>query len=85
MAGATISQDGITPNNEKTEAIKILKAPTETKTLKSFLGEKQYKNFIPNLSEKTDNETITEEKIVRSRRKNMDFINLKNNLPQNHV
>ena len=54
--GHTISQDGIRPNKEKTDAISKLEPPTSTKTLKSFLGAIQYfAKFIPNLSEKTDN------------------------------
>ena len=54
--GHTISQDGIRPNKEKTDAINKLEPPTNTKTLKSFLGAIQYfAKFIPNLSEKTDN------------------------------
>ena len=36
--GHTIAQDGIRPNKEKTEAINKLNPPTNTKTLKSFLG-----------------------------------------------
>ena len=52
----TISQDGIRPNKEKTDAINKLNPPTNTKTLKSFLGGIQYfVKFVPNLSEKTDN------------------------------
>ena len=54
--GHTIAQDGIRPNKEKTEAINKLNPPTNTKTLKSYLGAIQYfAKFIPNLSEKTDN------------------------------
>ena len=54
--GHTIAQDGIRPNKEKTEAINKLNPPTNTKTLKSFLGAIQYfAKFIRNLSEKTDN------------------------------
>ena len=54
--GHTISQDGIRPNKEKTDAVNKLEPPTNTKTLKSFLGAIQYfPKFIPNLSEKTDN------------------------------
>ena len=54
--GHTISQDGIRPNKEKTDAINKLNPPTNTKTLKSFIGAMQYfAKFIPNLSEKTDN------------------------------
>ena len=53
--GHTISQDGIRPIKEKTDAINKLESPTNTKTLKSFLGALQYfAKFIPNLSEKTD-------------------------------
>ena len=39
--GHTISQDGIRPNKENTKAINNLKAPTDTKTLKSLLGANQ--------------------------------------------
>ena len=54
--GHTISQDGIGPNKEKTDAINKIKHPTNPKTFKSFLGAIQYfAKFIPNLSEKTDN------------------------------
>ena len=54
--GHTISQDGIRPNEEKTEASNNLKAPKNKKTLKSFLGElKYFAKFISKLSEKTDN------------------------------
>ena len=49
--GHTISQDGIRPNKEKTDAINKLNPPTNTKTLKSFLGAIQYfAKFIPILS-----------------------------------
>ena len=41
---------------QKTDAIDKLNPPTDTKTLKSFLGAIQYfAKFIPNFSEKTDN------------------------------
>ena len=54
--GHTISQDGIRPNKEKTDAINKLEPPTNAKALKSFLGAIQYfAKFIPTLSEKTDN------------------------------
>ena len=54
--GHTFSQDGIRPINEKTDTISKLNPPTNTKTVKSFLGAIQYfAKFIPNLSEKTDN------------------------------
>ena len=54
--GHAISQDGIRPNKEKTDVISKLEPPTNTKTLKSFLGAIQnFAKFIPNLSEKTDN------------------------------
>ena len=52
----TLSQDGIRPNKEKTEAIIKMEHPTNTKTLKSFLGAIQYFAIsIPNLSEKNNN------------------------------
>ena len=47
--GHTISQDGVRPNKEKTKAINKLNPPTNTKTLKSFLGAMQY--FAKILSE----------------------------------
>ena len=55
--GHTISQDGIRPNKDKTDAInKLNPPPTNTKTFKSFLGAIQnFAKFIPTLSEKTDN------------------------------
>ena len=40
--GHTISQDGIRPNKEKTDEISKVEPPTNTKTLKSFLGAIQY-------------------------------------------
>ena len=44
-----------TKKKEKTDAINKLKHPSNTKTIKSFLGAIQYfAKFIPNLSEKTD-------------------------------
>ena len=48
----TIAQDGIRPNKEKTEALNKLNPPTNTKTLKSFLGAFQFfckihTEFIP--------------------------------------
>ena len=49
--GHTISQEGIRPKKEKTDAINKLEHPTNTKTLKSFLGAIQYfVKFIPNFS-----------------------------------
>ena len=49
--GHTIAQDEIRPKKKSK-----LNPPTNTKTLKSFLGAIQYfAKFIPNLSEKTDN------------------------------
>ena len=54
--GHTISQDGIRPNKEKTDAINKLKPPTNTKTLKSFLGAIQnFAKIVFNLSEKINN------------------------------
>ena len=55
--GHTISQDGIRPNKEKTDAINKLSSPTNTKTLKSFLGAIQsFAKFIPIL-------TVTQQKL----------------------
>ena len=46
----------ILDQTKKTDAINKLKPPTNTKTLKSILGAIQYfAEFIPNISEKTDN------------------------------
>ena len=54
--GHTKLQDGIRPNRETTDAISELEPPTNTKTLKSFLGAIQYfARFISNVSEETDN------------------------------
>ena len=44
--GHTIAQDGIRSNKEKTEAINKPNPPTNTKTLKSFLGQS---NILQNL------------------------------------
>ena len=53
--GHTISQDGIRPNKEITDAINKLSPAKNSKTLKSFLGAIQYfAKIIQNLSEKTD-------------------------------
>ena len=61
--GHTISQDGIRPNKEKTDAINKLDRTTNTKTLKSFLGAMQYfAKFIPNLSEKNRQYAVAIEK-----------------------
>ena len=49
----TNSQDGIRLNKIKTDAMNQLEQPTNTKTLKSFLGAIQYfAKFKPNLSKK---------------------------------
>ena len=55
--GHTFSQDGISPNKENTDAMNKLVHPTNTKTLKSFLGAIQYfaKFVIKLLRKKTDN------------------------------
>ena len=51
--GQTVSQDGIRHNKEKTDAINKLEHPTNTKTLKSFLGTIRYfAKFVLNLSGK---------------------------------
>ena len=53
--GHEINENGIKPNEEKVEAILKLKAPENTKDLKSFLGAIQYKaKILPKLSEQTD-------------------------------
>ena len=82
--GHTISQDGIRPNKEKTDAINNLDPPTNTKTLKSFLGAIQYfAKFIPNLSEKTDNMRQLLKKGTKwewTEERNTDFKNLKKEL-----
>ena len=82
--GHTISQDGIRPNKEKTDAINKVNPPTNTRTLKSFLGAIQYfAKFIPNLSEKTDNMRQLLKKGVKwewTEERNADFNNLKKEL-----
>ena len=82
--GHTISQDGIRPNKEKTDAINKLEPPTNTKTLKSFLGAIQYfAKFIPNLSEKTDNMRQLLKKGTKwewTTERNSDFNKIKNEL-----
>ena len=53
--GHEINENGIKPNEEKVEAILKLKAPENTKDIKSFLGAIQYMaKFLPKLSERTD-------------------------------
>ena len=53
--GYLINQEGVKPIKDKTEAITKLKAPTNTKELKSFLGSIQHlSKFLNNLSKKTD-------------------------------
>ena len=82
--GHTISQDGIRPNKEKSDAINKLNPPTNTKTLKSFLGAIQYfAKFIPNLSKKTDNMRQLLKKGIKwewTEERNTDFNNLKEEL-----
>ena len=52
--GHEIDENGIKPNEEKVEAILRLKAPENTKELKSFLGAIQYMaKFLPKFSERT--------------------------------
>ena len=52
--GFRITKSGIVPLREKTEAIRKLKAPKNTKEVRSFLGSVQYLlKHIPKLSEKT--------------------------------
>ena len=53
--GYLINQKWVTPIKDKTEAITKLKALTNTKKLKSFLGSiQQLSKFLNNLSKKTD-------------------------------
>ena len=53
--GYLINQSGVKPIQDKTDAITKLKAPTNTKELKSFLGSIQHlSKFLNNLSKKTD-------------------------------
>ena len=53
--GYEINQNGVKPIKDKTEAITKLKATTNTKELKSFLGSIQHlSKFLNNLSKKTD-------------------------------
>ena len=82
--GHTISQDGIRPNKEKTDAIGILEPPTNTKTLKSFLGAIQFfARFIPNLTEKTDNMRQLSKKGTKwewTSDRNLDYIKIKQEL-----
>ena len=69
---------------KKTVAINKLNPPTNTKTLKSFLGAIQYfAKFIPNLSEKTDKMRQLLKKGVKgewTEERNTDFNNLKKEL-----
>ena len=53
--GHEINENGIKSNEEKNEAILKLKAPGNTKDLKSFLDAIQYMaKFLPKLSERTN-------------------------------
>ena len=53
--GYLIHQNGVKPIQDKTDAITKLKAPTNTKELKSFLGSIQHlSKILNNLSKKTD-------------------------------
>ena len=80
----TISQDGIRPNKEKTDAINKLNPPTNTKTLKSILGAILYfAKFIQNLSKKPDNLPQILKKGTKwewTEERNTDFENLKKEL-----
>ena len=60
----TISQDGIRPNKEKTDAIIKLEPPTNSETLKSFLGAIQFfcKIDTEPVRENRQHETITQER-----------------------
>ena len=61
--GYEINQNGVKPIKDKTEAITKLKAPTNTKELKSFLGSIQHlSKFLNNLSKKNRQNEKTAEK-----------------------
>ena len=60
-----INQNAVKPIKDKTEAITKLKAPTNTKELKSFLGSIQLvSKFLNNLSIKTDRKRVLK-KVVK--------------------
>ena len=79
----TISQEGIRPNEEQTDAINKLNQPTNTKTLESFLGAIQnFAKFIPKLFEKTGNMRHFLKKGTKwewTKERNTYFENLKKN------
>ena len=61
--GYEINQNGVKPIKDKTEAITKLKAPTNTKELKSFLGSIQHlSKFLNNLYKKNRQNEKTAEK-----------------------
>ena len=65
--GYHISADGITPKQEKTEAILAFKPPTKIKEVRSFLGSVQYlSKFIPRLADLTKPlRKLTEKTVTR--------------------
>ena len=80
--GYLINQNGVKPIQDKTDAITKLKALTNTKELKSFLGSIQHlSKFLNNLSKKTDRMRKLLKKDVKwewTKEINDDFEQLKN-------
>ena len=64
--GYLINKERVKPIKDKTEAITKLKAPTNTKELKSFLGSIQHSSkFLNNLSKKNDRMRKLLKKVVK--------------------
>ena len=84
--GYLINQEGVKPIKDKTEAITKLKAPTNTKELKSFLGSIQHlSKFLNNLSKKTDRMRKLLKKDVKwewTKKINDDFEQLKKEITE---
>ena len=84
--GYLINQNGVKPNQDKTDAITKLKAPTNTKELKSFLGSTQHlSKFLNNLSKKTDRMRKLLKKVVKwewTKEINDDFEQLKKEITE---
>ena len=81
-----INQEGVKPIKDKTEAITKLKAPTNTKELKSFLGSIQHlSKILNNLSKKTDRMRKLPKKDVKwewTKEINDDFEQLKKEITE---
>ena len=84
--GYLINQKGVTPIQDETEAITKLKAPTNTKELKSFLGSIQHlSKILNNLSKKANRIRKLLKKDVKwewTKEINDDFEQLKNKITQ---